>query len=273
VALEFQPHALACRGSWNRARMWMREQPLPGAWSSTRASPATHYQVSEKTFQYFPRGRGQAIKTRRSAPAGGTTSSSGHYPASGWIPNAPNFHALAGGRDRPPQAEMTSSAGTGGGFIPWLVMNHRQHLHFRETIDDRVTWRFIDQYDPGKKINGFPLSIDAQGRYAYANQPGGGFALWNMNRGLAEWACCRLDRPTIRTKAVLLRRGEEKSARPHLRPGKKFGPPPYPGRTETAKRSACMVSYRRHGTAIRALGANLGWMRDGQKKPGRLQRG
>jgi uncharacterized protein YdiU (UPF0061 family) len=142
----------------------MRETPLPGAVLTRVAS--SHIRVG--TFQYFA-ARGDTEGVRRLADH----VIERHYPqaAKADLP----YHALLEGVIAR-QAELVAR---------WLlvgfihgVMNTDNSSISGETIDYGPC-AFMDHYDPAAVFS----SIDAQGRYAYANQPR--IALWNLTR-LAE---------------------------------------------------------------------------------------
>jgi uncharacterized protein YdiU (UPF0061 family) len=142
----------------------MRETPLPGAVLTRVAS--SHIRVG--TFQYFA-ARGDTEGVRRLADH----VIGRHYPD---LKNADRpYHALLGAVVAR-QAELVAR---------WLligfihgVMNTDNTSISGETIDYGPC-AFMDHYDPATVFS----SIDAQGRYAYANQPR--IALWNLTR-LAE---------------------------------------------------------------------------------------
>jgi serine/tyrosine/threonine adenylyltransferase len=142
----------------------MRETPLPGAVLTRVAS--SHIRVG--TFQYFA-ARGDTEGVRRLADH----VIARHYPHAA---NAERpYHALLEGVIAR-QAQLIAR---------WLligfihgVMNTDNSSISGETIDYGPC-AFMDQYDPATVFS----SIDAQGRYAYANQPR--IALWNLTR-LAE---------------------------------------------------------------------------------------
>jgi uncharacterized protein YdiU (UPF0061 family) len=142
----------------------LRETPLPGAVLTRVAS--SHIRVG--TFQYFA-ARGDTEGVRRLA----NHVIDRHYPAAAKADRP--YHALLEGVIAR-QAELVAR---------WLlvgfihgVMNTDNTSISGETIDYGPC-AFMDHYEPGKVFS----SIDAQGRYAYANQPR--IALWNLTR-LAE---------------------------------------------------------------------------------------
>jgi uncharacterized protein YdiU (UPF0061 family) len=142
----------------------MRETVLPGAVLTRVAS--SHIRVG--TFQYFA-ARGDTDGVRRLADH----VIGRHYPE---LANADRpYHGLLGAVIAR-QAELVAR---------WLlvgfihgVMNTDNTSISGETIDYGPC-AFMDHYDPATVFS----SIDEQGRYAYANQPG--IALWNLTR-LAE---------------------------------------------------------------------------------------
>jgi uncharacterized protein YdiU (UPF0061 family) len=142
----------------------MRETPLPGAVLTRIAS--SHIRVG--TFQYFA-ARGDTEGVRRLADH----VIARHYPQAADAERP--YHALLEGVIAR-QAELVAR---------WLligfihgVMNTDNTSISGETIDYGPC-AFMDHYDPATVFS----SIDAQGRYAYANQPR--IALWNLTR-LAE---------------------------------------------------------------------------------------
>ncbi len=142
----------------------MRETPLPGAVLTRIAS--SHIRVG--TFQYFA-ARGDTEGVRRLADH----VIARHYPQAAGAERP--YHALLEGVIAR-QAELVAR---------WLlvgfihgVMNTDNTSISGETIDYGPC-AFMDHYDPATVFS----SIDAQGRYAYANQPR--IALWNLTR-LAE---------------------------------------------------------------------------------------
>jgi serine/tyrosine/threonine adenylyltransferase len=142
----------------------MRETPLPGAVLTRIAS--SHIRVG--TFQYFA-ARGDTEGVRRLADH----VIARHYPQAAGAERP--YHALLEGVIAR-QAELIAR---------WLlvgfihgVMNTDNTSISGETIDYGPC-AFMDHYDPATVFS----SIDAQGRYAYANQPR--IALWNLTR-LAE---------------------------------------------------------------------------------------
>jgi uncharacterized protein YdiU (UPF0061 family) len=142
----------------------MRETPLPGAVLTRIAS--SHIRVG--TFQYFA-ARGDTEGVRRLADH----VIARHYPKAAGTERP--YHALLEGIIAR-QAELVAR---------WLlvgfihgVMNTDNTSISGETIDYGPC-AFMDHYDPATVFS----SIDAQGRYAYANQPR--IALWNLTR-LAE---------------------------------------------------------------------------------------
>ena len=142
----------------------MRETPLPGAVLTRIAS--SHIRVG--TFQYFA-ARGDTEGVRQLADH----VIARHYPQAADAERP--YHALLEGVIAR-QAELVAR---------WLlvgfihgVMNTDNTSISGETIDYGPC-AFMDHYDPATVFS----SIDAQGRYAYANQPR--IALWNLTR-LAE---------------------------------------------------------------------------------------
>jgi uncharacterized protein YdiU (UPF0061 family) len=142
----------------------MRETPLPGAVLTRIAS--SHIRVG--TFQFFA-ARGDTEGVRRLADH----VIARHYPQAADAERP--YHALLEGVIAR-QAELVAR---------WLlvgfihgVMNTDNTSISGETIDYGPC-AFMDHYDPATVFS----SIDAQGRYAYANQPR--IALWNLTR-LAE---------------------------------------------------------------------------------------
>jgi serine/tyrosine/threonine adenylyltransferase len=142
----------------------MRETLLPGAVLTRVAS--SHIRVG--TFQYFA-ARGDTEGVRRLADH----VIARHYPQAASAERP--YHALLDGVIAR-QAELVAR---------WLlvgfihgVMNTDNTSVSGETIDYGPC-AFMDAYDPATVFS----SIDAQGRYAYANQPR--IALWNLTR-LAE---------------------------------------------------------------------------------------
>jgi uncharacterized protein YdiU (UPF0061 family) len=142
----------------------MRETLLPGAVLTRVAS--SHIRVG--TFQYFA-ARGDTEGVRRLADH----VIARHYPQAAKTERP--YHALLDGVIAR-QAELVAR---------WLlvgfihgVMNTDNTSISGETIDYGPC-AFMDAYDPATVFS----SIDAQGRYAYANQPR--IALWNLTR-LAE---------------------------------------------------------------------------------------
>ncbi len=144
--------------------MVQREVPLPGA-VLTRVA-ASHVRVG--TFQFFS-ARGEDEKVRQLADY----VIARHYPA--LADRADRYLALLGAvRDR--QAALIARW-MSVGFIHG-VMNTDNMTISGETIDYGPC-AFMDRYDPATVFS----SIDAGGRYAYANQPP--IAGWNLAR-LAE---------------------------------------------------------------------------------------
>jgi uncharacterized protein YdiU (UPF0061 family) len=141
-----------------------RETMLPGAVLTRVAS--SHIRVG--TFQYFA-ARGDTDGVRRLADH----AIARHYPDAAHAERP--YHTLLEGVIAR-QADLIAR---------WLligfihgVMNTDNSSISGETIDYGPC-AFMDQYDPATVFS----SIDAQGRYAYANQPR--IALWNLTR-LAE---------------------------------------------------------------------------------------
>ena len=142
----------------------MRETMLPGAVLTRVAS--SHIRVG--TFQFFA-ARGDTDGVRQLA----NHAIARHYPD-------------AAGTDRPYHALLAGVVARQADLVArWLlvgfihgVMNTDNSSVSGETIDYGPC-AFMDHYDPATVFS----SIDAQGRYAYANQPQ--IALWNLTR-LAE---------------------------------------------------------------------------------------
>ena len=142
----------------------MRETMLPGAVLTRVAS--SHIRVG--TFQFFA-ARGDTDGVRQLA----NHAIARHYPD-------------AAGTDRPYHALLAGVVARQADLVArWLlvgfihgVMNTDNSSVSGETIDYGPC-AFMDHYNPATVFS----SIDAQGRYAYANQPQ--IALWNLTR-LAE---------------------------------------------------------------------------------------
>jgi uncharacterized protein YdiU (UPF0061 family) len=138
-----------------------REEVLPGAIVTRTA--ASHLRVG--TFQYFAaRGDGQAVKSLADYAI------ARHYPAAADAPNPYRalLDAVVGAQARLIAKWMQV------GFIHG-VMNTDNCSIAGETIDYGPC-AFMDAYDPATVFS----SIDAYGRYAYANQPK--IAQWNGAR-------------------------------------------------------------------------------------------
>jgi protein adenylyltransferase len=148
----------------NTGESVMREMPLPGA-VLTRVA-ASHIRVG--TFQFFA-ARGDTDGVRRLADH----VISRHYPQAAQSDRP--YHALLEGVIARQAALVARWILVG--FIHG-VMNTDNTSISGETIDYGPC-AFMDEYDPATVFS----SIDAQGRYAYANQPR--IALWNLTR-LAE---------------------------------------------------------------------------------------
>ena len=142
----------------------MREEALPGGVLTRVAT--SHIRVG--TFQYFAaRGDVDAIRTLVDHVI------DRHYPDVAAASN--RAHALFEAIMQQ-QADLVAQW-MNVGFIHG-VMNTDNMAISGETIDYGPC-AFMDAYDPGQVYS----SIDAQGRYAYANQPS--IAMWNLSR-LAE---------------------------------------------------------------------------------------
>ncbi|WP_274627785.1 protein adenylyltransferase SelO [Arvimicrobium flavum] len=148
-----------------------RETRLPGA-VLTRVA-ASHIRIG--TFQYFAvRGDLEAVRLLADHAI------ERHYPA-------------ARGADHPYLAFLEAVIAAQAALVArWMlvgfihgVMNTDNMAISGETIDYGPC-AFMDQYDPAAVFS----SIDRQGRYAYANQPG--IAVWNLAR-LAETLVPLLD--------------------------------------------------------------------------------
>jgi protein adenylyltransferase len=138
-----------------------RESALPGA-VLTRVA-ASHIRVG--TFQFFA-ARGEEAKVRRLADY----VIDRHYPD---LKDSPNIYLRLLERVCERQAALTASW-MHVGFVHG-VMNTDNMAISGETIDYGPC-AFMDHYDPATVFS----SINAQGRYAYANQPK--IAQWNLAR-------------------------------------------------------------------------------------------